>query len=119
MVIKKLFFSKNNLFEDFQNWTRENNKKSLLYVQSIYTIGKINDMLRTHRQVPSAKNDMMSFVSDDSKIRVTYEKIRKPGYDSYSYVLVSYHNARTNTVYLLPEITEINAIYWLQLYMSD
>ena len=119
MVIKKLFFSRNNLIEDFQNWVRENNKKSLLYIQSFYTVGKINDLLRAHRKVTSAKPDCMCFVSDDAKVRITYEMVRKPNFNSPSYVLISYHNARTNTTYLLPEIAEINAIYWLQIYESN
>ena len=116
MVIKKLFFSKDHLLENFQNWVRENNKKSLLYIQSVYTVGKINDLLKTHKQVLSAKPDMISFVSDDAKVRITYEIVRKPNFTSPSYVLISYQNARTNTVYLLPEIAEINAIYWLQMH---
>lgn len=112
MNIQKLHFSKQNCLTEFHNWILANNKRALLFIESVYTLDRINEMLNVHKVNYSEfrKPDSITYISNDLKIRIYYEKITLPD-GSVWYCLTGYHNRNNNAIYLVPSLSEIEIAY--------
>ncbi len=110
MLIKELQFSKKKFLLEFHDWITKNNKKAILYIESIDTLNQINDLLNVKQVNKVHTLDLIDCESENLKIRISYTSVRKPN-GSTSYYLTSYHNVTENLVYLLPNTQHISELY--------
>lgn len=116
MKIQKLHFSKKNCLAEFHNWILENNKRALLFIQSSYNLKRINKMLNVHPVNSSGfrEEDFLTFISNDLKVRISYKQIELTDGSTW-FCLTSYHNINNNSIYLVPDLRDIEIAYTVEI----